>query len=250
MWNARLDESQARTKTARRNIKSLCYANDTTLLAESEGELKNLWMRVREENEKAHLKHSIQKRRPWHLISLLHDKQKGERVEAVTDFIFMWSKITEDGHCNHEFKRFLLHGSKGRTNLDSAFNGRDVALLTTNHSVKPMVFPVVMYGCESKKIIWWSDHKEGWAPRNGYFQTVVLKKTLEVPWTSRRSNQSILKETNSEYSLKGLMMKLKLQYFGHLMRRADSSEKTLMLGKIEVGKKKGVTEDEMVGWHQ
>ena len=162
----------------------------------------------------------------------------------------MGSKITADGDCSHEFKRCLLHGSKGRTNLDNAFNGRDVAWLMTNHSIKPMVFPVVMYGCESKKITWWSDHKEGWAPRNWYFWTVVLKKTLGVPWTSRRSNQSILKETNSEYSLKGLLVKLKLQYFGHLMWTADSFEKTLMLGKIEGGRKKGVTEDEMVGWHQ
>ena len=138
-------------------------------------------------------------------------------------------------HCSHEIKRRLLLGRKVMTNLDSIFKSRDITLPTKVHLVKAMVFPVVMYGCEL-------DCEEGWAPKNWCFWTVVLEKTLESPWTARRSNQSILKEISPEYSLEGLMLKLKLQYFGHLMRRTDSLEKTLMLANIEGGRRRG--------WHR
>ena len=156
----------------------------------------------------------------------------------------MGSKIPADGDCNHEFKRRLLHGNKGKTNLDSAFKGRDVALLTTTHRVKPMVFPVVMNGCESKKIVWWLDDKKGWAPKSWYFRTMVLKKTPEDSWTARRSNQSILKETNPEYSLKGQMVNLNLQSLGHLIR-ANLLEKNSMPGKNEGKSRMGC---QRIGW--
>ena len=142
------------------------------------------------------------------------------------------SKITADGDCSHEIKRHLLLGRKAMSNLDIILKSRDITLPTKVHLVKAMVFPVVMYGCEL-------DHKEGWAPKNWCFWTVVLEKTVESPWTARRSNGSILKEIIPEYSLEGLMLKLKLQYFGHLVRRTDSFEKILMMGKIEGRRKRG-----------
>ena len=163
-------------------------------------------------------------------------------METVTDFIFLGSKITADGDCSHEIKRHLLLGRKAMTNLNSILKSRDIALLTKVHVIKAMVFPVVMYGCESWTI------KKAECQRIDAFE-LCWRRLLRVPWTARRSNQSILKEINPEYSLEGLMLKLKLQYFGHLMRRADSLEKTLMLGKDWRQKKKGTTEDEMVGWY-
>ena len=151
----------------------------------------------------------------------------GETMETVRDFILGGSKITADGNCSHEIKRHLLSGRKAMTNLDSILKIRDVTLLTNVHLVKAMVFPVVMYGCESwitkKAECWRIDASEEWCWR----------RLLRVPWTAMISNQSILKEISPEYSLEGLMLKLKLQYFGHLMRRTDSFEKTLILGKIE-----------------
>ena len=164
-------------------------------------------------------------------------------METVTDFIFLGSKITADGDCSHEIKRHLLLGRKAMTNLNSILKSRDIALLTKVHVIKAMVFPVVIYGCESWTI------KKAERQRIDAFE-LCWRRLLRVPWTARRSNQSILKEINPEYSLEGLMLKLKLQYFGHLMRRADSLEKTLMLGKDWRQKKKGTTEDEMVGWHR
>ena len=149
----------------------------------------------------------------------------GETVETVTDFIFWGSKITADGDCSHEIKRFLLHGRKVMTNLDSILKSRDNTLPTKVYLVKAMVFPVVMYGCES----WTIKKDECW--RIDAFDLWCWRRLLRVPWTARRSNQSILKEISPEYSLEGL--KLKLQYFGHLMWRSDSLEKTLMLDKIE-----------------
>ena len=137
------------------------------------------------------------------------------------------SKITEDGDCNHEIKRRLLLGRKAMTNLDNLLKSRDITLPTKVCLVKAMVFPVVMYGCESGTINK-SEHQ-----RTDAFELWCWKRLLRVPWTARRSNQSILKEVSSEYSLEGLMLKLKLQYFGHLMWRTDSFEKTLMLGKTE-----------------
>ena len=155
-----------------------------------------------------------------------------EKNEIVTDFIFLGSKITVNGDCSHESKRRLLLGRKAMTNLDSILKSRDITLPTKVHLVQGMVFPVVMYGCEL-------DSKESWAQKNWCFWTVVLEKTLEVSWTVRRSNQSILKEISPEYSLEGLVLKLTLYYFGHLMWRADSLEKTLMLGKIEGRRRRG-----------
>ena len=138
------------------------------------------------------------------------------------DFILGGSKITADGDCNHDIKRWLLFGRKVMTNLDSILKSRDITLPTKVHLLKAMVFPVVMYGCESWTI------KKAEHRRIDAFELWCWRRVLRVPWTARRSNQSILKEISPEYSLEGLMLKLKLQYFGHLMRRADSFEKTLM----------------------
>ena len=156
----------------------------------------------------------------------------GETVETVADFIFWGSKITADGECSHEIKRCLLLGRKVMTNLDSILKSRDITLPTKVCLGKAMVFPVVMYGCES----WTVKKVERW--RIDAFELWCWRRLLRVPWTARRSSQSILKEISPEYSLEGLMLKLKLQYFGHLMRRADSLEKTLMLRKIE-GRRRG-----------
>ena len=149
----------------------------------------------------------------------------GETVETVSDFILGGSKITEDGDCSHEIKRYFLLGRKAMTNLDSILKSRDIILPTKVHLVKAMVFPVVMYGCESWTL------KKAERRRIDAFELWCWRRLLRVPWTARSSNQSILKEISPEYSLEGLMLKLKFQYFGHLMR-TDSLEKTLMLGKI------------------
>ena len=154
-------------------------------------------------------------------------------METVTDFIFLGSKITVDGHCRHEIRRHLPLGRKAMTNLNSILRSRDITLPTKIRLVKAMVFPVVMYGCESW-IIQKDEHQ-----RINAFELWCWRRLLRVLWTARRSNQSILKEISPEYSLEGLMLKLKLQYFGHLMRRADLFEKTLMLGGIEGRKRRG-----------
>ena len=158
---------------------------------------------------------------------------EGETVETVADFNFGGSKITADGDCSHEIKRCLLLGRKVMTNLDSILKSRDITLSTKVCLVKAMVFPVVMYGCES----WTIKKAELW--RIDAFELWCWRRFLRVPWTARRSNQSILKEISPGCSLEGLMLKLKLQYFGHLMRKADSFEKTLMLGKIEGRRRRG-----------
>ena len=157
----------------------------------------------------------------------------GETVETVADFIFRGSKITADGDCSHEIKRRLLHRRKGMTNLDSVLKSRDITLSTKVHLVKAMVFPVVMYGCERWTI------KKAEHRKIDAFELWCWRRLLRAPWTARRSNQPILKEISPENSLEGLMLKLKRQYFGHLMQRADSLEKTLMLGKIEGRKRWG-----------
>ena len=154
-------------------------------------------------------------------------------MEAVTEFIFLGSRITVDGDCSHEIKRHLLLGRKVMSNLDSIFKSRDITLPTKVRLVKAMVFPVVMYGCESRTV------KKAEHRRIGDFELWCWRRLLRVPWTARRSNQSILKEINPGCSLEGLMLKLKLQYFGHLMQRVDSVEKTLMLGKIEGWRRRG-----------
>ena len=150
-------------------------------------------------------------------------------METVTDLIFLGSKITADGDCSHEIKRHLLLGRKDMTHLDSIWKSRDITLPTKVHLVKAMVFPVVMYGCKS----WTIKKAEGW--RNDAFELWCWRRLLRVPWTARRSNQSILKEISPGCSLEGLMLKMKLQNSGHHMQRADSFEKTPMLGKIEAG---------------
>ena len=158
-------------------------------------------------------------------------------METVTDFTFLGSKITADGDCSHEIKRCLLLGRKVMTNLDSILKSRDISLPTKVHLAKAVVFPVVMYGCESwtiKKAVWRIDAFELW-----YWRRVLDFPCWRVPWSARRSNQSILKEMSPEYSLEGLMLKLKLQYFGHLMWRTDLFEKILMLGKMEGRNRRG-----------
>ena len=156
-----------------------------------------------------------------------------ETMETVRDFIFLGSKITVDRDCSHEIKRHLFFGRKAMTNLDNILKNRDITLLTKIRIVKAMVFPVVMYGCES----WTIRKAEHW--RIDGFELWCWRRLLRVPWTARRSNQSILKEINPKYSLEKLMLKLKLQYFSHLMRRAESLEKTPMLGKIEGRRRRG-----------
>ena len=158
-------------------------------------------------------------------------------MKTVTDFTLGGSKITADGDCSHEIKRHLLLGRKAMTNLDSTLKSRDMTLPTKVHVVKAMVFPVIMYGCES-----WTT-KKAESRRIDAFELWCWRRLLRVPWTAKRSNQSILKKISPEYSLEGLMLKLKLQYSGHLMRRADLFEKTLRLGE------KGAREDEMVRRH-
>ena len=212
MRNAGLKEAEAAgIKIAGRNINHLRYADDTTLMAESEEELKSLLMKVKEESEKAGLKLNIQKTKIMASGSLSSLQIDGERVETVTDFIFGGSKITADGDCSHEIKRHLLLGRKAMTNLDSIFKSRDITLPTEVRLVKTMVFPVVMYGCESWTI------KKVECQRTDVFELWCWRRLLRVPWTARRSNQSILKDINPEYSLEGLILKLKLQYFGHLI---------------------------------
>ena len=154
-------------------------------------------------------------------------------VETVSDFIFGGSKITANGDCSHEIKRRLLLGRKVMTNLDSIFESRDITLATKVRLVKAMVFPMVTYGCDS-----WTA-KKAERRRIDAFELWCWRRLLRVPWTARRYNQSILKEINPGICLEGMMLKVKLQYFGHLMRRADSFEKTLMLGKIECGRRRG-----------
>ena len=157
----------------------------------------------------------------------------GETMKTVTDFIFSGSKITADGNCSHEIKRHMLLGRKAMTNLDSILKSRDITLPAKVHLVKAMFLPVIIYGCES-----WTT-KKAEHRRIDALELWCWRRLLRVPWTETRSNQSILKEISPEYSLEGLMLKLKLQYFGQLMRRTDSLEKTLRLGKIEGRRRRG-----------
>ena len=233
MQNAGLDEAQAGIKIVRRNMNNLRYADDTTLMAESKKELKSLLMKVKEENEKPGLKLSIQKTKIMASGPITSWQINGETMETVTDFIFLGSKITEDGDCSHEIKRCLFLERKVMTDPDSILKRRDITLLTKVRLVKATIFPVVMYGCESWTI------KKAEHRRTDAFELWYWRRLLRVPWIARRSNQSILKEISPEYTLEGLILKLKLQYFGHLMRRSDSLEKTVMLWKIEGGRRKG-----------
>ena len=201
-------------------------------MAESE-ELKSLLMKAIERSENVGLKLNIQKIKimaPGPITSWQID---GETVETVTDFILGGSKITADGDCSHEIKRRLLLGRKVMINLDSILKSRDITLSTEVGLVKAMVFPVVIYGCESWTI------KKAEHRRTDAFELWCWRRLLKVPWTARRLNQSILKEISPRCSLERLMLKLKLQYFGHLMQRTDSLEKASMLGKIEGRRRRG-----------
>ena len=202
-------------------------------MAESEEELKSLLMKVKEESEKVGLKLNIQKTKIMASGPITSWEIDGETVETVADFILAGFKITADGDCSHEIKRRLLLGRKVMTNLDSIFESRDITLPTKVRLVKAMVFPVVMYGCES-----WTVKKAEYQ-RIDAFALWCWRRLLRVLWTARRSNQSILKEIRPVCSLEGLMLKLKLQYFGHLMRSVDSLEKTLMLGGIGGKRRRG-----------
>ena len=232
MRNSGLEEAQSGIKIARRNINNLKYTDDTTLMAESEEELKSLLMKVKEESEKVGLKLNIQKTKIVASGPITSWEIDGESVETIANFIFLGSKITADGDYSHDIKRCLLLGRKVMTNLDSIMKSIDITLPTKVHLVKAMVFPVVMYGCESWTI------KETEHRGIDAFELWSWRRLLRVPWTARRSNQSILKEISPGWFLEGLMLKLKLQYFCHLMRRADSLEKTLMLGGIEGGRRR------------
>ena len=225
MRNAGLEETQAVIKIARRNINNLRYADDTTLAAESEEEVKSHLMKVKEESEKVGLKLNIQKMKIMASGPITSWEIDRETVETVADFIFWGSKFTADGDCSHEIKRCLLLGRKVMTNLNSILKSRGITLPTKVRLVKAMFFPIVMYGCES----WITTKAE--CQRIGAFELWCWRRLLRVPWTARRSNQSTLREISPGCSLEGLMLKLKLQYFGHLMQRTDSFEKTLMLGK-------------------
>ena len=202
-------------------------------MAESEEELKSLLMKVKEDSEKVGLKLNMQKTKIMTSGPITSWEIDGEAVETVTDFILGGSKIIADGDCSHEIKRCLLLGRKVMTNLDSILKSSDITLPTKVRLVKAMVVLVVMYGCESWTI------KKAEHQRIDAFELWCWTRLLRVPWTARRSNQSILKEISPEYSLEGLMLKLKLQSFGHLMQRTDSLEKTLMLGKTEGGRRRG-----------
>ena len=233
MWNARLHEAQAAIRIAGRNINNLRYADETILIAESEKELESLLTKVKEESEKVGFKLNIQKTKIMASGPITSWQIDGETMEMVTEFILGGSKITADGDYSHETKRHLLLGRKAMTNLDSIWKSRGITLSTKVCLVKAMVFPVVMYGCENWTI------KKAECQRIDAFELWCWRRLLRVPWAARRSNQSILKEISTEYSLEGLLLMLKLQYFGHLMRRTDSLEKTLMLGKIEGRRKRG-----------
>ena len=198
-------------------------------MAESEEELKSLLMKAKVESEKVGLKLNIQKTimasgpiTSWEIDG-----------KTVSDFIFLGSKITADGDCSHEIKRCLLLGRKVMTNLDITLKSRDITLPRKVRLVKAMVFPVVMYGCESWTV------KKAECRKIDAFELWCWRRLFRVPWTAKRSNQSILKEISSGISLEGMMLRLKLQYFGHLMRRVDSLEKTLMLGGIGGMRRRG-----------
>ena len=198
-------------------------------------------MKVKEESEKVGLKLNIQKTKIMASVPITSWQIHGETMETVRDFIFLGTKITADGDCSHEVKRHLLLGRKVMTNLDSILKSRDITLPTNICLLKTMVFPVVMYGCESWTI------KKAECQKIDAFELWCWRRFLRVPWTARRSNQSILKEIRPEYSLEGLILRLKLQYFGHLMQRTDSFENDA--GKDWRQEEKEPTEHEMVGWH-
>ena len=234
MRNAGLEEAQAGIKIARRNINNLRYADDITLMAESEEKLKSLLMKVKEESEKVGLKLNIQKTKIMASGPITSWEIDGETMETVRDFILGGSKITTDGNCSCEIKRYLLFGRKAMTSLESMLKSRDITLPTKVCLVKAMVFPVVLYGYESW-IIKKAEHQ-----RIDAFELWCWRRLLRVlGLQGDPTNPSYRKSVLNEYSLEELMLKLKLQNSGQLMRRTNSLVKTLMLGKIEGGRRKG-----------
>ena len=231
MRNTGLEEAQAGIKIAGRHIYNLRYADNTTFMAERK-EVKSLLLKMKEESEKVGLKPNIQKAKIMASGPITSWQIDMETMETVTDFISEVSKITADGDCSLEIKRHLLLGRKVMTNLESILKSINITLLTKVCLIKDTVFPVVMYGCESCSINKAECHKID------AFELWCWRRLLRVPWTTRYSKQSILK-ISPEYLLEGLILKLKLQYFGHLVQRTDSFEKTLMLEKIEGGRRRG-----------
>jgi len=227
MWNAKLDELQAGIKIAKRNINNLRYADGYTLMAETEEELKSFVMRVKGESEKAGLKLNIKNTNTKASGPIILWQLEGEKVEAVTDFLFLGSKIIVDGDCSHEIRRHFLFWKE-------SYDQPSQHIINQRHYFSNRGPSSQSYGCSSSHVwIWELNHKEGWVSKSWCFELWCWRRLLRVPWTARRSNQSILKEINPEYSLEGLMPMVKLQYSGHLMQKADSLEKTLMLGKTE-----------------
>ena len=240
MWNARLDGSTGGIKMAGRNINKLRFADYIILMAEIEEKLKSLFMKVKEESEKAGLKLNIQKTKIK--ASWCHHFMENRRgkVEAMTDFIFLSSKITVDGDCCHGIKRCLLLGRKAMTNIDSILKGKDITLPTKIHIVKPVVFPVVMCECDC-----WTIRKAD-SQRSDAFELWCWRRLLRVPLDCKEIIPvNPVMEINTEYPLDDLLLKPKCQYFGHMMWKADSLEKTLMLGKTEGEMRKG---QERIRW--
>ena len=233
MRNAGLDEAQAGIKITWRYINNLSYADDTTLMAESEEELKSLLMKVQEESEKVGLKLNLHKAKIMASGPITSWQIDGETLGTVADSIFLGSKITTDCDYSHETEIHLLLGREVMTELDSILKSRDVALPTKAHLVKGLVFPVVMYECETWTI------KKAECRSIDAFELRCWRRYLIVPWTRRRSNQSILKEISPGCSLEGMLLRLKPQCFGNLILRADSFQKTPMLGGIVGRRKRG-----------
>ena len=232
MWNAELDEAHIGIKIAGRNINNLRYADDTTLMAESEEELKSLFMKLKEKSEKVGLKLNIQKTKIMASSPITSWQLDGQTMETATDFIFLGSKITANGDCIHEIMRFApwkKSCNKPRQRIRT--HRHHFADKVKLHIVIAMVFPIIMYRCESWTI------KKAEHRRIDAFELWCWRRLFRVSWTARRSNQSIRNETNPEYLLEGLM--LKLQHFGHLIQRTNSLEKTLMLEKSEGRRRRG-----------
>ena len=241
MRNAGLEEAQTGVKIARRNISNLRYADDIAIMAESE-ELKSLLMKVKEESEKVGLKLNIQKTKIVAFGPITSWQINGGTMETVTDFILGGSKITADGDRSHEIKRLLLLEKKVITNLESILKSRDITLPTKVRVVKDMVFPVVMYAYDSRT------NKKAEHIRIDAFELWCWRRLLRVPWTARRSNQSMLKEISPGCSLEGLMLKLKLQNFGHWCEELTHLKRPWCWERLRAGGE-GDTKDGMVGWH-
>ena len=236
MRNAALDEAQAGIKIAGRNINNLRYADDTTLMPENKEELKSLLMKVKEESEKAGLNSTFKKLRSWHPV-LSHHGKYGETMETVTDFIFLGSKITADGDCSHKIKTLAP--------WKKSYDQPRQHTKKQRHYFPDKGLSSQSYGFSRSQVqmLEW-DHKESWVPKNWCFWTVVLEKTLESPLDCKEIKPLNPKEISPEYSMEGLMLKLKLQYFGHLIQRTDLLAKTQMVGKSE-GRGEG---DDRIRW--